>query len=137
MALDYGDKTVGVALSDERLIIAQPLETITRDRSDKLRRTYARIEEIIKEYDVTRIILGYPVTMDGDEGERVALTRLFKEGLERRTGLPVIFFDERLTTFAADEVLDEMDVAPKERKQYIDKIAAALILEAYLNKGDS
>ena len=133
MGLDYGDKPVGVALSDESLLIAQPYETIERERSTKLRRTFARIEEIIIENGVTEIVLGYPKNMNNTEGERVRLTEEFKENLERRTGLPVHLMDERLTTIAADRTLSDMDVAKEDRKTYIDKVAAALILETYLD----
>ncbi len=133
MGLDYGDKTVGVALSDESLLIAQPYETIERERPTKLRRTFARIEEIIIENGVTEIVLGYPKNMNNTEGERVRLTEEFKENLERRTGLQVHLMDERLTTIAADRTLSDMDVAKEDRKTYIDKVAAALILETYLD----
>ncbi|MBR1508292.1 MAG: Holliday junction resolvase RuvX [Eubacterium sp.] len=132
MGLDFGDKTVGVALSDERGLIAQPYETIERERANKLRRTYARIEEIIVSEGVTEIVLGFPKNMNNTEGERVKLTEEFKENLERRTRLPIHLVDERLTTVAADRVLSDMDVAKKDRKTYIDKVAAALILETFL-----
>ena len=132
MGLDFGDKTVGVALSDERGLIAQPYETIERERANKLRRTYARIEEIIVSEGVTEIVLGFPKNMNNTEGERVKLTEEFKENLERRTRLPIHLVDGRLTTVAADRVLSDMDVAKKDRKTYIDKVAAALILETFL-----
>ncbi|MCR5291501.1 MAG: Holliday junction resolvase RuvX [Eubacterium sp.] len=132
MGLDFGDKTVGVALSDESGLIAQPYETIERERANKLRRTYARIEEIIVSEGVTEIVLGFPKNMNNTEGERVKLTEEFKENLERRTRLPIHLVDERLTTVAADRVLSDMDVAKKDRKTYIDKVAAALILETFL-----
>ena len=132
MGLDFGDKTVGVALSDESGLIAQPYETIERERANKLRRTYARIEDIIVSEGVTEIVLGFPKNMNNTEGERVKLTEEFKENLERRTRLPIHLVDERLTTVAADRVLSDMDVAKKDRKTYIDKVAAALILETFL-----
>ena len=133
MGLDFGDKTVGVAMSDEMLLTAQPLETINRDRWNKLRKTYQEIERLIEKYKVEKIVVGKPLNMNGTEGERVERTRLFIDELARRTGLEIIEMDERLTTVAADEVLEDMNVSPGERKKYIDKIAAAIILRDYLN----
>lgn len=133
IGLDYGTKTVGVALSDEAQIIAQPYLTIERKHANKLRQTYAAIEAIIDEQNVDRIVLGYPKNMNNTEGERVADTKCFKENLERRTGLPVIFVDERLTTVEANRILEETGVAVSARKAYIDKMAAAIILQNYLD----
>lgn len=133
MGLDFGSKTVGVALSDSLLITAHGLEIIGRKEENKLRRTLARIEELIQEYEVTEIVLGLPKNMNGTEGERVALTREFAEKLERRTGLPVIFWDERLTTVAADKAMMEAGIRRERRKEYVDKIAASLILQGYLD----
>ena len=133
MGLDFGSKTVGVALSDSLLITAQGLEIIGRKEENKLRRTLARIDERIQEYEVTEIVLGLPKNMNGTEGERVALTREFAEKLERRTGLPVIFWDERLTTVAADKAMMEAGIRRERRKEYVDKIAASLILQGYLD----
>lgn len=133
IGLDYGTKTVGVAISDENGIIAQPLVTIERTHANKLRQTYAAIEKIIVENDVDTIVLGLPKNMNNTEGERVEDTKAFKENLERRTALPVIFVDERLTTMEADRILEETGVASKNKKQYIDKMAAAIILQNYLD----
>lgn len=133
LGLDYGTKTVGVALSDEAQIIAQPYLTIERKHANKLRQTYAAIEAIIEEQNVDRIVLGYPKNMNNTEGERVTDTKHFKENLERRTGLPVIFVDERLTTVEANRILEETGVAVSARKAYIDKMAAAIILQNYLD----
>ena len=133
IGLDYGTKTVGVAISDENRIIAQPLVTIERTHANKLRQTYAAIERIIAENDVDTIVLGLPKNMNNTEGERVEDTRIFKENLERRTALPVIFVDERLTTMEADRILESTGVASKNKKQYIDKMAAAIILQTYLD----
>lgn len=132
MGLDYGAKTVGVAMSDEMLLTAQPLETITRERETKLRKTYARLEALLEEYQVEKIVVGLPKKMNNEEGERCEKTRDFAGKLEERTGLEVIFWDERLTTVAADNVLEEANVRKEQRKAYIDKIAASLILESYL-----
>lgn len=133
IGLDYGTKTVGVALSDEAQIIAQPYLTIERKHANKLRQTYAAIETIIREQNVGRIVLGCPKNMNNTEGERVEDTKRFKEDLERRTGLPVIFVDERLTTVEANRILEETGVAVSARKAYIDKMAAAIILQNYLD----
>lgn len=132
LGLDYGSKTVGVAVSDPLMITAQGLEIIRRERPAKIRQTLARIEEIITQYDVTTIVLGLPRNMNGTEGERVEKTREFGESIERRTGLPVIYWDERLTTVAADKAMIEMDIRREDRKDYVDEIAAMLILQGYL-----
>lgn len=133
MGLDYGSRTVGVAVTDDLLLTAQPVETIKRDSENKLRRTLARIEEIIREMDVAEIVVGLPLNMDDTEGERAAKTLAFAEKLKNRTGLPVHMQDERLSTVAAKETLTEMGVKGRDLKQYVDKIAAAYILEDYLN----
>lgn len=131
--MDYGDKTVGVALSDELLLTAQPLETICRERSNKLRKTLARLEELMVEYDVGKVVIGLPKKMNNDEGERCRLTREFGDMVGRRSGLEVIYQDERLTTISADSVLEEGGVKKEKRKKYIDGIAASLILKSYLD----
>lgn len=133
MGLDFGSRTVGVAVSDSMLITAQGLEIIRRKEENKLRRTMARIEELIGEYEVEEIVLGLPKNMDATEGERAELTKEFQEKLERRTGLPVILWDERLTTVAADKVMMESGVRREKRRKYVDKIAATLILQGYLD----
>ena len=133
IGLDYGSKTVGVAVSDPLGFTAQGLETITRKDENKLRKTYARIEALIREYEAEQIVLGYPKNMNDTEGERVEKTLAFKEALERRTGLEVILWDERLTTVAADRVLMESGVRREHRKESVDQIAAAMILQGYLD----
>lgn len=133
MGLDFGDKTVGVAICDPLFITANGIETIKRKEGNKLRQTLARIEEIVKEYEVVEIVLGFPKNMNDTEGERVLLTMDFKEKLERRTGLPIILWDERLTSVAANKALIEMDVRRENRKKYIDQIAAVFILQGYLD----
>ena len=133
LGLDYGTKTVGVALSDELHITAQPLETITRKDANKLRKTYARIEELVKEYDVEKIVLGLPKNMNNTEGERCEKTKEFKEMLERRTGLNVILWDERLTTVSADKHMMESGIRREDRKKFVDEIAAVFILQGYLD----
>lgn len=132
MGLDFGAKTVGVAMSDEMLMTAQPLETISRERETKLRKTYARLEALMDEYQVEKIVVGLPKKLNNEEGERCQKTREFARRLEERTGLEVIFWDERLTTVAAEQVLEEANVRRERRKEYVDKLAASIILESYL-----
>ncbi len=133
MGLDYGSKTVGVAISDALGLTAQGIETIERKEENKLRRTCARIEALIRDYEVGKIVLGFPKHMNNDIGERAKKSLEFKEVLERRTGLEVIMWDERLTTVAANRTLIESNVKREERKKYIDKIAAVFILQGYLD----
>ena len=133
LGLDYGSKTVGVAVSDALGITAQGLETIQRTQANKLRKTLARIEQLIKEYDVGKIVLGCPKNMNNTEGPRVQATMEFRDMLERRTGLEVILQDERLTTVSAERVLRESGVRRENRKEVIDKIAAVFILKTYLD----
>lgn len=132
LGLDYGEKTVGVAITDALGLTAQPMETILRTEANKLRRTCARIEEIIKEYEVTDLVLGLPLHMDDSPSKISEQVLEFKAMLERRTGLPVHLQDERLTTQEANEILKESGIAPKDRKAYIDKIAASFILSDYM-----
>lgn len=132
LGLDFGSKTVGVAISDPLMITAQGVEIIRRDSENKIRKTLQRIEELIKEYEVEKIVLGYPKNMNGTDGERVEKTMEFKETLERRTGLPVIMVDERLTTVSADKIMMESGIRRENRKEYVDEIAAMLILQNYL-----
>ena len=134
MGLDYGSKTVGVAISDPLFITAQGIEIIRRKDENKLRQTYARIEELIEEYQVTEIVLGLPKNMNDTLGPRVEMTLEFKEKLERRTGLPVHTWDERLTTVEADRTMMEAGVRRENRKEYVDKIAAVLILQGFLDR---
>ena len=137
LGLDYGSKTTGVALTDPLQMIASPLETIKREKEGKLRPTLRRITELAAANEVERIVLGYPLNMDDSRGERAQKTEEFKALLERRLEaeglqIPVTLWDERLSTVDADAVLEEAEVAASERKQYIDKIAAAFILEDYM-----
>ena len=133
MGLDYGAKTVGVAISDEMLLTAQPVETIKRERAGKLRQTLARIETLMKEYDVEKVVIGLPKKLNNEEGDRCDKTREFGDMVERRSGLEVVYQDERLTTVGADAVLAEGGVRKENRKEYIDKVAASIILQGYLD----
>ena len=133
MGLDYGSKTVGVAISDPLCITAQGIETIERKEENKLRKTLARIEELAKEYEVDRIVLGFPKNMNNTIGDRAEKSLELKAMLERRTGLSVIMWDERLTTVEAERTLIESKVRRENRKKYVDKIAAVFILQGYLD----
>ena len=133
LGLDFGSKTVGVAVSDELLITAQGVEIIRREKPTKLRQTLARIEEIVAEYSVEKMVLGYPKNMNNTEGERCEKTKEFKEMLEKRTGLEVVLWDERLTTVAADRSMMETGIRREHRKEFVDEIAAIFILQGYLD----
>lgn len=131
LGLDYGSKTVGVAVSDPLGITAQGVEIIRREKPTKLRKTLARIEELVAEKEVEAIVLGYPKHLNNTEGDRCEKTVEFKEMLENRLHLPVILWDERLTTVVADRTMDELGV--DNHKEYVDEIAAMLILQNYLD----
>lgn len=134
MGLDFGSKTVGVAVSDALLLTAQGVEIIRRKEENKLRQTLARIEALIEEYEVEELVLGLPRHMNGTEGVRAELTEEFKEKLERRTGLPVFLWDERLTTVSADRTMMEAGIRRENRKEYVDMLAAVFILQGYLDR---
>ena len=136
MGLDYGSKTVGVAVSDALHLTAQGLEIIRRTSENKLRQTLARIEVLIEEYEVGTIVLGFPKNMNNTLGDRAEKSLAFKEMLERRTGLPVIMWDERLTTVEANRTLIEGNVRRENRKEYVDMLAAVYILQGYLDCED-
>nr|WP_294528700.1 Holliday junction resolvase RuvX [uncultured Blautia sp.] len=133
LGLDYGSKTVGVAVSDPLGITAQGVGTIWRKQENKLRQTLAQIEKLVGDYQVERIVLGYPKNMNNTVGERALKSLEFKEMLERRTGLPVVMWDERLTTVEANRTLMESGVRRENRKQYLDELAAIFILQSYLD----
>ena len=133
LGLDYGSKTVGVAISDPLGITAQGIETITRKDENKLRKTCARIEALIEEYQVEKIVIGLPKHMNNDIGIRAEKSMEFAEMLKRRTGLEVQMWDERLTTMEAERTLIESNIRREDRKKYIDKIAAVFILQGYLD----
>ena len=133
LGLDFGSKTVGVAVSDELMLTAQGLEIVRRQSPNKLRQTLARIEQIVTEYQVERIVLGYPKNMNNTTGDRAEKSLEFAELLKKRTGLPVVMWDERLTTVAAEQVLMESGVRREHRKEYVDQIAASMILQGYLD----
>ena len=133
MGLDYGSKTVGVAISDPLGLTAQGIEIIRRKSEDKLRQTLARIEELIAEYQVEAIVLGFPKNMNNTIGDRAEKSLEFKRMLERRTGLTIFMWDERLTTVEANRTLMEAGVRRENRYKYVDELAAVLILQGYLD----
>ena len=133
MGLDYGSKTVGVAISDPLEITAQGIEIIRREKETKLRQTLARIEALIKEYQVEMIVLGFPKNMNNTIGDRAEKSLAFKEMLEKRTGLDVVMWDERLTTVEANRTLMEGKVRREDRSKYVDMLAAVYILQGYLD----
>lgn len=133
MGLDFGSKTVGVAISDPLFLTAQGIEIVRRKSQGKLRQTLARIEELKEEYEVGKIVLGFPKNMNNTEGERCEKTLEFKEMLEKRTGLEVVFWDERLTTVEADRTMMQVGIRRENRKEYVDELAAIFILQGYLD----
>ena len=133
LGLDYGSKTVGVAVSDPLGFTAQGVEIIRRKSENKMRQTLARIEELIAQYQVEKIVLGLPKNMNNTLGDRAEKSLELKETLERRTGLPVVMWDERLTTVSANRVLMETGVRRENRKEHVDEIAAVFILQGYLD----
>ena len=133
MGLDYGTKTVGVAVSDPLGITAQAVETVTRKDENKLRKTLARIESLATEYGVEKFVIGFPKHMNNDIGERAEKALEFQQMLEKRTGLQVIMWDERLTTVEANRTLMEASVRRENRKKYLDQLAAVFILQGYLD----
>ncbi len=132
LGLDVGSKTVGVAVSDEFGWTAQGLETIPINEEEK-KFGFDRIGHIIKEYNVGKIIVGLPKNMDGSIGPRGEASQFYARELEKRFGLPVVLWDERLTTMAAERLLIAADVSRKKRKKVIDKMAAVMILQSYLD----
>ena len=133
MGLDYGSKTMGVAISDELMMIATGLEIIRRDSEKKIRKTLIRIDELIAEYNIGKIVLGLPKNMNNTLGERAEKSLELKETLERRTGLEVIMWDERLSTVSAHKAMMEAGIRREDRGNYVDSIAAAIILQGYLD----
>lgn len=133
LGLDYGSKTVGVAVSDPLGLTAQGVEIIRRKSENKMRQTLARIEELIAQYQIEKIVLGLPKNMNNTLGDRAEKSLELKETLERRTGLAVVMWDERLTTVSANRVLMETGVRRENRKEHVDEIAAIFILQGYLD----
>ena len=133
LGIDLGSKTVGLAMSDTTLTIASTYKTIFFKDED-YNSTINEIKDIIKEYNITKIILGLPKNMNNTLGERAEITLKYKELLEKSTDLPVIMFDERLTSVISNSILIVADMSRKKRKKKVDSIAAQIILQDYLNK---
>ena len=137
LGLDYGSKTVGVAVTDPLGLTAQGVEIIRRQKENHLRKTYQRIKELCEQYDVEKIVLGLPLNMDDTMGDRAEKTLEFKNELERRLSVPVLLVDERLTTVEAIEIMDDAGIKVSEREKYVDMIAATIILQDYMNSHES
>ena len=134
LGLDFGSRTVGVAVTDPMGLTAQPVKTIVRERESALRKTLAEIAELVNTYGAERIVLGLPLNMNDSEGERAEKTRAFAEKLSDRTGVPIEFMDERLTTMEAQGILDDSGIPRSEQKRVIDQVAAQLILQAWMER---
>lgn len=134
MGLDYGSKTIGVAVSDPMGLTAQGLEIIRREEENKLRKSLRRIEELVREYQVEEIVLGFPKNMNNTIGPKGKLSLQFKERLEKVLSIPVYLQDERLSTKSATDMLIYADVSRKNRKRVVDSVAATIILQTYLDK---
>ena len=137
LGLDFGSKTVGVAVTDPLGLTAQGVEIIRRQKENHLRRTFKRIEELCAEYDVEKIVLGLPLNMDDTMGDRAEKTLEFKNELERRLSVPVLLVDERLTTVEAIEAMDLAGIKREDREKYVDMIAATIILQDYMYANES
>ena len=141
LGLDFGSKTVGVAVSDPLGLTAQGVEIIRRKSENKQRQTLARIGQLIEQYQVEKIVLGFPKNMNNTIGERAEKSLEFGETLKRRTGLDVVMWDERLTTVEANRTLMEEGVRRENRREHVDELAAIFILQGYLdylrNTGDA
>ena len=134
LALDYGTKRIGVALSDELGWTAQPLETFERRTLD---RDVAHIAALVNTHEVGQVVLGFPLQLDGREGPAVMAMREFASRLEQGLPVPVVLWDERLTTKAAEDLLIAADVSRKKRKGTVDRVAAAILLQSYLASRES
>lgn len=133
LGLDVGSKTIGVAVSDALLVSAQGITTLHWDEND-MSSADSRLKQIIEEYEISKIVIGLPKHMNGSIGERGKLTQIYAKRLERVFGLSVFLLDERLTTVTAEKILLEGNVSRNKRKQVIDKMAAVVILQQYLDQ---
>ena len=131
MSLDVGSRTIGIACSDALLMTAQGIETIRRTSLEK---DFNRLQELIAEYEVHELVVGMPKNMNGTKGERAEKTEEFVEKLKEVIDLPVSYWDERLSTVMAERQLIAADVSRKKRKSVIDKMAAVVILQGYLDR---
>jgi putative Holliday junction resolvase len=132
LGLDVGSKTIGVAVSDMLHVTAQGITTLSWDEHDMTSADKA-LKEIIEKYEVSKIVIGHPKNMSGTEGKRATITMIYQKRLERIFNIPTELMDERLTTVQAERMLITADVSRKKRKDVIDKMAAVLILQSYLD----
>ncbi len=132
MGLDVGSKTVGIAISDAFGWTAQGLTTVAINEAEG-EYGFSEVEKILKEYEVSTIVVGLPKNMNGTIGPRGEASQFYADELNKRFGIPVVLWDERLTTVAAEKLLLEADISRKKRKKVIDKMAAAMILQGYLD----
>ncbi len=130
LGVDYGDARIGLSVSDELETLASPLVTL---KSESMRKNIDAVAEAAAEEKVSRIVIGLPLNMDGSEGARASKTRSFGRVLEKVSGLPVEYFDERLTSVEAEEIMESVGVKKNKRKNLVDRIAAQLILQSYLD----
>ena len=133
LGLDFGSATVRVSCSDGLFLTAQPLTVIRRKHETKLRQTYQQIEEIVAERGINALVVGLPKRLDNSIGDRAEKTEAFAADLERRTGLPVILWDERFTTVEAHRILDAGGAKREEKEAVVDKLAATIILQSYMD----
>lgn len=131
MSLDVGSRTIGVACSDALKLTAQGIETIRRTSLEK---DFNRLQALIEEYKVTEIVVGLPKNMDGSSGDRVEKTKEFVDKMQQVITVPIVYWDERLSTVMAERSLIEADLSRKKRKGLIDKMAAIVILQGYLDR---
>lgn len=135
LGLDYGDRTIGVAVSDPFGWTAQGVEIIRRKNDNEYKKSMERLGQLIQQYEIESIVLGYPKNMDNSEGPRCEKTKIFQERLlEFFPDIPVILWDERMSTIAAERSLLEADLSRSKRKNVIDKMAAVFILQGYLDR---
>jgi len=130
LALDFGDRRIGIALSDPLGVAARPLLTLVRTSRD---RDLERIRRIVQEHEIRRIVVGLPLDMDGREGARVKITEAFMDRIRGAIGIPVIPWDERLTTVQAERTLLEADLSRARRREVIDQVAAVILLQSFLD----
>ncbi len=130
LGVDYGDSRIGLSVCDELQTLASPLATV---KSESMRKNVDKIAAVAKDQNVGAVVLGLPLNMDGSEGVRAGKSRAFGRVLEKVSGLKVIFADERLTTVEAEEIMDANFVPKNKRKEIVDRIAAQLILQSYLD----
>lgn len=128
--LDVGDTTIGLAMSDVLRSIASPLLTINRSKFSK---DAATLKELIGKYDICGLVVGYPVNMDGSQGPRTQSTRTFVSNLSKLVSIPMVFWDERMTTMAVERAMLEADLSRQRRAQLVDKLAASYMLQGFLD----